>query len=67
MLTQNNGQAINWQTLDEKIIALIKERDILLEFVRKISNQGCDLISEECLACDALDVLRKIGKENERI
>jgi len=67
MLTQNNGQAINWQTLDEKVIVLIKERDILLEFVRKISNQSCDLINEECLACDALDVLRKIGKENERI
>lgn len=63
MLTQNNGQAINWQTLDEKVIALIKERDILLEFVRKVKNRNCNIIAELCLPCDALEVLRKIGKE----
>lgn len=63
MITKSNAQAISWQTLDEKIIALIKERDILLEFVRKVHKSSCNIIPEECLACDALEVLRKIGKE----
>jgi len=63
MITQNNSLEASWITLDDAVKKIIKERDILFEFVREISNQSCDLINEECLACDALEVLRKIGKE----
>lgn len=34
----------------------------LVKFVRKISKQGCEL-SGDCLACDALSLLRKIGED----
>ena len=35
---------------------------ILLKFVRGIKDSGCDLINDNCRACDALDVLLEVGE-----
>lgn len=42
---------------------LMKENIMLLEFVEIISKSSCNEIAELCLACDALELLRKLGKE----
>lgn len=62
MITQNNGLAPYWMQLDDAVKEVIRERDILLEFVRKVHRSSCNIIPEQCLPCDALDLLRKIGK-----
>lgn len=49
-------------TLPE-IIKLKYDNAKLLEFVKGLAEKWCDIIPENCRACDATKILREIGED----